>query len=52
MDWATRIQVAVVWADIVICEVGKMLLYAFGAAVVGGLAALVGEYYRRGHRRR
>ena len=52
MDWRTQIQVGVAWADIIVCEVGKVLLYALAAVAVGGLAALVGEYYRCGHRRR
>ena len=47
MDVVKCIQVAVVWADIVLCEVGKLLLYVFGAALVGGFCALVWEYRRR-----
>ena len=47
MDWRTQIQVGVVWADIILCEVGKALLYVLAAGAVGGLAALVCEYYRR-----
>ena len=25
MDWTTRIQVAVAWADIIICHIGRCL---------------------------
>lgn len=48
MDWATRIQVAVAWADIILCEIGKALLYALGAAFVGALIGLVYWGKRRG----
>ncbi|MBQ8109557.1 MAG: hypothetical protein IJ124_05280 [Clostridia bacterium] len=53
MDWVTRIQVAVAWADIILCEIGKALLYALGAAFVGALIGLVywgkrqGKFARR-----
>lgn len=40
MDMETQIRVAVAWADIFLCEIGKALLYAMAAALAGVLIGL------------
>lgn len=43
-------MIAVAWADIILCEIGKALLYALAAATVGALAGLAYWGKRRGRR--
>jgi hypothetical protein len=45
-----EILVAVAWADLILCEVGKILAMVIPAALIGALAALVFEYQRRKRR--
>ncbi len=44
----TSIQVAVVWADIIRCEVGKILAVVIPAALIGALLGLAVVGKRRG----
>ena len=45
-----RILVAVAQADLILCEVGRILAMVIPAALIGALAALVFEYQRRKRR--
>ena len=45
-----EILVAVAWADLILCEVGKILAMVIPAALIGALASLVFEYQRRKRR--
>lgn len=47
MSWTMRIQMAVAWADIILCEISKALLFVLSAGVIGGLVALITEGKRR-----
>jgi hypothetical protein len=48
MDVVKCIQVAVAWADLILCEVGKILAIMIATALIGALAALAAEGKRRG----
>lgn len=48
MDVVKCIQVAVAWADLILCEVGKILAIMIVTALIGALAALAAEGKRRG----
>lgn len=43
-----RILVAVAWADLILCEIGKILAMVIPAALIGALLGLVIEGKRRG----
>lgn len=46
----SKILIAVARADLILCEVGKILAMVIPAALIGALAALVFEYQRRKRR--
>ena len=43
----SKILIAVAWADLILCEIGRVLPFLLGAAAAGMLAAAVSEAWRR-----